>query len=69
MTLFGGTGGVSIGSQLIVTGITLMYAFVIGALVYGVLKMTFGIRLSDHNEMLGSDLAIHHVETCPEEAL
>lgn len=69
MTYLGGTGGVSIGSQLIVTGVTLAYAFVVGALVYGVLKMTFGIRLGDHEEMLGSDLAIHHVETCPEEAL
>jgi len=65
----GGKGGVALAAQLAVTAMTAMYAFVVGALVYGVLKMTFGIRLSEQEEMLGSDVAIHSVQAHPEEAL
>ena len=65
----GGKGGVSFAAQLAVTVGTAMYAFVVGALVYGVLKMTFGIRLTEQEEMLGSDVAIHSVQAHPEEAL
>ncbi|NOY80213.1 MAG: ammonium transporter [Kiritimatiellaeota bacterium] len=67
--LFGGLGGVSFVAQLTVTGIAVLFAFTAGALVYGVLNMTFGIRLADQEEMLGPDLAIHHLEASPEEAL
>ncbi|NIA19659.1 MAG: ammonium transporter [Xanthomonadaceae bacterium] len=69
LEVMGGRGGVSFVSQLIGTGSAIIYAFVISALVYGVLKMTVGIRLSAQEEMMGPDLAIHHVESRPEEAL
>ncbi len=65
----GGRGGVSIVSQLVGTGSAIIYAFTVSALIYGVLKMTVGIRLTPQEEMLGPDLVIHHVESRPEEAL
>ena len=69
LEVMGGRGGVSIVSQLVGTGAGIIYAFTCSALVYGVLKMTVGIRLTAQEEMLGPDLAIHHVESRPEEAL
>ena len=69
LQMFGGRGGVSFVSQLVGTGAAIIYAFVFSALIYGVLKMTVGIRLSEQEELLGPDLAIHHVESRPEEAL
>jgi len=66
---FGGLGGVSMVSQLIPILFQIILAFTSSALVYGVLKMTVGIRLSEQQELLGPDLAIHHVESHPEEAL
>ncbi|MBN2809393.1 MAG: ammonium transporter [Deltaproteobacteria bacterium] len=69
LKVMGGRGGVSFVSQLVGTGSAILYAFVISSLIYGVLKMTVGIRLSEQEEMLGPDLAIHHVESRPEEAL
>jgi len=33
-------------------------------LIYGVLKMTVGIRLTPQEEMLGPDLVIHRVKGC-----
>ncbi len=38
-------------------------------LVYGLLKRTVGIRLSEHEELVGADLAVHMIESQPEEAL
>jgi len=69
LEMMGGRGGVSFVSQLVGTGAGIIYAFTFSALIYGVLKMTVGIRLSAQEEMLGPDLAIHHVESRPEEAL
>ena len=69
LEMMGGRGGVSFVSQLVGTGAGIIYAFTFSALIYGVLKMTVGIRLSEQEEMLGPDLAIHHVESRPEEAL
>ena len=66
---FGGIGGVSFVSQLIPVIFQILFAFITSALIYGVLKITVGIRLSDQEEMLGPDLTIHHVESHPEEAL
>ncbi len=69
LEMMGGRGGVSFVSQLVGTGAGIIYAFTFSTLIYGVLKMTVGIRLSEQEEMLGPDLAIHHVESRPEEAL
>ena len=69
LEIFGGRGGISIVSQLVGTGSAIIYAFTVSALIYGVLKMTVGIRLTPQEEMLGPDLVIHRVESRPEEAL
>ena len=50
----GGMGGVSIISQLIGSVAGAGYALVVGLLVYGVLKKTSGIRLSEEAEMRGA---------------
>jgi Amt family ammonium transporter len=59
--LLGGLGGVSLVSQLIGTGLGVVVALGGGLLVYGVLKATSGIRLSQEEEYYGADLAIHKI--------
>jgi len=66
---FGGAGGVSFMSQLIVSVGICLFAFLASFIVYGILKKTVGIRLSEQEERIGSDLSIHHIEANPEEAL
>ncbi len=65
----GGLGGVSLFSQLIVTAIVIVICLAASSLVYGVLKLTVGIRLSPHEELRGSDLSVHMIEANPEEAM
>ena len=65
----GGLGGVSLFSQLIVTIVVIVICLVASTLVYGILKKSFGIRLTKHEEMLGSDLAVHMIQANPEDAL
>ena len=67
-TALGGMGGVSLFSQLIVTLIIIVTCLIASTLVYGILKAVFGIRLNQHEELIGSDLSIHKIETCPEDA-
>ena len=66
---FGGSGGVSFMSQLIVSCGIAVVAMLSGFIVYGVLKVAFGIRLETQEERIGSDLVIHHIEANPEDAL
>ncbi|HUU72861.1 MAG TPA: ammonium transporter, partial [Burkholderiales bacterium] len=37
-----------------------------GAVVYGILKKTMGIRLNPEEEYMGADLAIHKISSSPE---
>ncbi|EDM85162.1 MULTISPECIES: ammonium transporter [unclassified Limnobacter] len=62
----GGMGGVSFMSQLIGTLAGVAFALLGGFVVYGVLKMTVGIRLNDEEEFNGADLTIHKVSASPE---
>ncbi|QLI82358.1 ammonium transporter [Chitinibacter fontanus] len=62
----GGIGGVSILAQLVGTLLGVVIAFVGGYLVYGLLKKTVGIRLSDEEEFNGADLSIHQISASPE---
>lgn len=62
----GGMGGVAFMSQLIGTMAGVLFALLGGFLVYGVLKITVGIRLSDEEEFNGADLTIHKVSASPE---
>ncbi len=61
----GGLGGVALGSQVIGTLIGVAVALVGGLLVYGVLKKSVGIRLSEEQEFEGADLAIHKIAASP----
>ena len=65
----GGLGGVSFLSQLVVTLLVVVICLVSSAFVYGVLKKTVGIRLGKHEELMGSDLAVHMIQSNPEDAL
>ncbi|MEW5894354.1 MAG: ammonium transporter [Candidatus Omnitrophota bacterium] len=67
--IFGGIGGVSLVAQCVGSLAAVVFALVCGSIVYSILKTTVGIRLSKHEEVIGSDLAIHHIEAYPEEAL
>ncbi len=63
---FGGLGGVSLGAQCAGTLIGVTWAFFSGLLVYGVLKMTLGLRMSQEEEFDGADLSIHKISATPE---
>ena len=58
---FGGIGGVTFMSQLMGTLIGIAIALIGGVVVYGVLKRTVGIRLTQEEEYRGADLAIHRI--------
>jgi Amt family ammonium transporter len=64
----GGAGGVSFFSQLIVTAGVVALCVVASGLVYGVLKLTVGIRMDEHEERVGADITIHAIEANPEDA-
>ena len=59
--VLGGLGGVSLASQFIGTALGVLVALIGGALVYGVLKATVGIRLSQEEEYYGADLSVHKI--------
>ena len=65
----GGLGGVSIISQIIGTGLGIIIALIGGFGVYGILKATLGIRLSQEDEYRGADLAIHKISANSEESM
>jgi Amt family ammonium transporter len=62
----GGMGGVSLISQIIGTLLGISIAFIGGYLVYGLLKLVVGIRLSDEEEYDGADMTIHHITATPD---
>ncbi len=63
----GGMGGVTFASQLVGTLIGVAIALVAGFVVYGGLKAVAGIRLSEEDEFVGADLAIHKISSTPDE--
>ena len=65
----GGLGGVSIISQIIGTGLGIIIALIGGFGVYGILKATLGIRLSQEDEYRGADLSIHKISANSEESM
>jgi len=65
-TALGGIGGVSFAAQLLGTGLGILIALLGGALIYGALKFTLGLRLSQEEEFNGADLSIHRIGATPE---
>ena len=66
LTSFGGLGGVSFGAQIIGTLMGVGWALLAGAVVYGALKASMGLRLSAEDEYQGADLSIHKIGATPE---
>ena len=62
----GGLGGVSLGGQLIGTAMGVTWALLGGFIVYGTLKFTMGLRMSQEEEFEGADLSIHKISATPE---
>ena len=56
----------SLGAQLIGTAMGVAWAVAGGLLVYGVLKATVGLRLSQEEEYDGADISIHKISASPE---
>ncbi|HEY9199357.1 MAG TPA: ammonium transporter [Gammaproteobacteria bacterium] len=64
--LWGGLGGVSLGAQLVGTLLGIVIALVGGFVVYGLIKLVLGLRLSQEEEFQGADLSIHRIQSTPE---
>jgi Amt family ammonium transporter len=62
----GGLGGVNIWAQLLGTLVAIAWALVTSTLLYGLLKITVGLRLSQEEEFEGADLTIHKINASPE---
>ncbi len=62
----GGLGGVGLGAQVLGTALGVAWALLGGVLVYGVLKATVGLRMSQEEEYDGADLSIHKISATPE---
>jgi Amt family ammonium transporter len=65
-TALGGLGGVSLSAQLMGTAMGVAWALTGGVAVYGVLKLTIGLRLSQEEEFDGADLSIHRISATPD---
>ena len=61
----GGIGGVTFAAQLVGTLMGIAVALTGGFVVYGLLKTTVGIRLSQEEEYQGADLSIHKISSEP----
>ncbi len=66
-TAMGGAGGVTFMAQLVGTLTGVAIAVAGGFIVYGIVKSTMGIRLSEEDEFRGADLSIHHISANPED--
>ena len=62
----GGLGGVSVAAQLIGSAMGAAWALLAGFVVYGVLKASMGLRLSQEEEFEGADLSVHRIGATPE---
>ena len=62
----GGLGGVSLGAQLLGTALGVVWALVGGFVVYGVLKASVGLRMSQEEEFDGADLSTHKISASPD---
>jgi len=65
-TGLGGLGGVNVLAQTIGSVLGVTIALLGGFLVYGLLKVTIGIRMSQEDEYDGADLSIHKISATPD---
>jgi len=62
----GGLGGVNVTAQLIGTAMAVVWAVVGGIVVYGTIKVVFGLKLSPEEEYDGADLTVHKISATPD---
>lgn len=62
----GGLGGVSLSAQLIGTAMGIAWALLAGVAVYGIIKVTMGLRMTQEEEYEGADLSIHRIGSTPD---
>ena len=62
----GGLGGVNLSAQLIGTTLGVAWALLGGLVIYGILKMTLGLKLNPEEEYDGADLSIHKISATPD---
>ena len=62
----GGLGGVNVFAQLIGTLSGVAWSVLSSFLLYGLLKVTMGLRLSQEEEFEGADLSIHKINSSPD---
>ena len=62
----GGLGGVNLAAQTIGSLLGVAIALVGGFVVYGILKITLGIRMSQEDEYEGADLSLHKISATPD---
>ena len=62
----GGMGGVSLSAQLIGTAMGVAWALMGGFVIYYVLKLTMGLRMTQEEEYEGADLSIHKIGSTPD---
>ena len=63
---FGGMGGVTFLSQLVGSVMGAAAGLIAGTIVYAVVDMVLGLRMSADDERLGADLSIHKISATPE---
>jgi len=63
---FGGLGGITFTGQLIGSALGVGIALIGGFVVYGALKATLGIRMSQEEEFEGADLSVHRISSSPD---
>jgi Amt family ammonium transporter len=63
---FGGLGGVTFLGQFIGSTLGVVIALIGGIVVYGLLKLAIGIRMSHEEEYDGADLSIHRISSSPD---
>jgi Amt family ammonium transporter len=62
----GGLGGVNLSAQLLGTVLGVAWALLGGIVVYGILKSTLGLKLSQEEEFDGADLSVHKISATPD---
>jgi len=65
-TALGGMGGVSLSAQVAGTALGVAWAFAGGLVVYGLIKATLGLRLTQEEEYEGADLTLHKISATPD---
>lgn len=67
--MFGARENINFFTQTAGTLTAIIVALVAGFIIFGIIKLIFGIRLDPHDELIGSDRAIHHIEAYPEDSI